>query len=693
MARSIQCIGLAACVLAAQYVAAQEILSKLIVTDALFNGAKKDAIHSHLQRMLQLDSEREESETLESCSPAALLQDRKCTVQIAAGLKLASKTGIKSSVESKISAPMCKGSDCLNAPMPNNKGSSGSESVEVEGNEPATKLVTYGPMTQDAYQRMVQRKRAAKRDELQKKGALTPELDAFLKSSNAGELKDAFGIPLPAAPTEPRRPRDDFEMRFQPQTPSPDPAIRAPSSSKSSSPSDTSSSKASSDFEMRFQPQSPAMEPGALRQELEAFIAASPVAQHMAHSTASFTTTSTSTTTTSPSAPASSTAENAAELKSVVAAAATLAVAGANVPHQKPSLEDPLPLPAAAKTLNDVAAAAAAAAVGPARPPMTKTQAEAEAAAAAQQVAANTAAAREANLERKRQLVREEAAAAAANKKNAAKRTGSSSSSSPLRGQHKQEQQRRGSGSTTPTTTPSASTKYVHAMRSAPGAPRPISSSSPSVRSKAGVTGYLFVALLAVAAAVGLFVAAAVMEDALLARPSGVKNGAAVATAALPGQWLVLTRGLWRRCRRAFAAARKQLMGHGSDLPMSVNEGSSPVARAVAAASAFVHVFWMHFRHQQLSGAVTAALDASRRASAGGGVASFVPDRASAGGAAAATPASVSSYQPYITSPFAAPLYQQSYGAAAMAASSTSYVIESDVSAAVTVDGNLRRRH
>lgn len=78
-------------------------------------------------------------------------------------------------------APDCKGVDCVVAPMPSENARSGTKSLGPKDMEAAQKTMTYGPMTQDAFQRMVKRKRTAVRDDLQKKGKLSEKLENFLK--------------------------------------------------------------------------------------------------------------------------------------------------------------------------------------------------------------------------------------------------------------------------------------------------------------------------------------------------------------------------------------------------------------------------------------------------------------------------------------------------------------------------------
>ncbi|GIL64024.1 hypothetical protein Vafri_18013 [Volvox africanus] len=668
MARSICSISLIVCVMAARHVAAQDILGKMIPSDALFSGVKKDVIHGHLQRMLQMDIQHEELETVEDCSPAALFEDKKCVAQSRADSKLSS-TSTMLSVEATRGAPNCKGPDCVIAPMPGSKATIETKAPGVERQIQNTKVVTYGPMTQDAYERMVQRKRTALREELQKKGTLTAELEAFLQTSGA-QLKDAFGIPFPAGPSEPRA-RDDFEMRFLPQAPSPDPAIKRTTTSASSDVSkatSTSSSSTRGDFEMGFEPQTPTMDPNALRSELEAFIAAaSPAPQHaIQHSTAIPTTAATTTTANTntqnriPDATPTTATVELTQPATVTASTTTSELdpaSGNQQDHQR------LPLKS---VLRDAGVPTS----GPARPPMT----EQEAARLASQQAAN-AAVREAALAHERQIVRE---GLTTGKKASVQKTATVSSSTfSSVGQQKSSdshQHRRttsGNNLNTATTTGRAT---ANAKRGA--GPRIVHRASPS---SWNITSYLSVAFLVAVVAFVLFVLTAVMEDALVARPNSVRNGDV--TVALPAHWLALTHSLWRRCRRAFIAARKQLTGHGSDLPMSVNDGSGSISRAAAAAAVFANVFWSHLRRQHLGGAVAAAFDASRRTSAGG----IAPDRSSSGGAAAT-----------YSSPFAAPQYQQSHGAISpIATPPMSYVIEADGSAAATaaMELNLRRRH
>ncbi|GLI71432.1 hypothetical protein VaNZ11_016646 [Volvox africanus] len=668
MAHSVRSISLVVCVLAAQHVASQDILSKLIPADTFFSGMKKDVVHGHLQRMLQMDIQREEPETVEDCSPAALFEDKKCVAKSGADSKL-SPSPTMLSVEAARGAPNCKGPDCVIAPMPSSKATIDMKAPGVERQVKNTKVVTYGPMTQDAYERMVQRKRTALREELQKKGALTAELEAFLQTTGA-QLKDAFGIPFPAGPSEPRA-RDDFEMRFQPQAPSPDPAIKRTTTSVSSETfkaTATSSSSTRGDFEMRFEPQTPTMDPNALRSELEAFIAAaSPAPQHAIHQgTAIPTTTTTGAADTQNRIPdaAPEPATEAIDMThpTTVTARTTTSELDPGFANQQDHQRLPLK-----SVLHDAGVPTS----GPARPPMTEQEA---ARLAAQQVA--NAAVREAALARKRQMVRE---LLKTGKKASVQNTATVSPPALFSMGHQKpsdSQQRRrttsGNNLSTATTTGRATAKV---MRDGRG-PRTIRRVPPS---SWNVTSYLSVAFLVAVVALVLIVLTAVMEDALVARPNNVRNGDV--TVALPTQWLALTHNLWRRCLRAFAAARKQFTGHGSDLPMSANEGSGSISRAAAAATEFTQVFWSHLRHQHLGGAVSAAFDASCRTSAGG----IVPDRLSVGGAAAA-----------YSSPFAAPQFQQSHGAISpIATPPMSYVIEADGSAAATaaLELNLRRRH
>jgi hypothetical protein len=57
----------------------------------------------------------------------------------------------------------------------------GASDASEQKQAPDQKVVGYGPMTQEAFQRMVQRKRTALREELKKAGTLTAELDTFLQ--------------------------------------------------------------------------------------------------------------------------------------------------------------------------------------------------------------------------------------------------------------------------------------------------------------------------------------------------------------------------------------------------------------------------------------------------------------------------------------------------------------------------------
>ncbi|GIL91366.1 hypothetical protein Vretimale_17752 [Volvox reticuliferus] len=668
MAHCMNFLSLVLCVLAVQYATAQDLLGKTIPTDALFSNVKKDAIHGHLQRMLQMDIQREELEIVEDCSPAGLIEEKKCVAQSVAGSKLSSTSNMLP-IEATRSAPNCKGPDCLVAPMPGEKLLVDLKATGPERQVSTAKFVPYGPMTQDSFERMVQRKRAALREELQKKGSLTAELEAFLQTSGT-QLKDAFGIPLPAGPSEPR-PRDDFEMRFQPQAPSPDPAIKLASTSASSdTPKATSTSSSSDrgDFEMRFEPQTPAMDPNALRSELKAFIAAaSPAPQHAIQDSTTVPPTISSATTNDQSHTA-----NATSTVMIDVAHPTAATANANTSLAHPELESGnQPEGHQRQKSISVLRDAGVPTSGPARPPMT----EQEAARLASQQAAN-AAARDAALARKRQMVLEEHATGktASVKHAAAVSTSASLSTSQPKSSSDSQQRRRSGGNNLSTKAPTGRT--TSKAKSGGAATRTIGRVSSSSWS---VINYLSVAVLLAVLAFALFVMTAVMEDALLARPTSVRNGAGMV--ALPTQWLALAHSLWRRCRRAFTAARKQLTGHCSDLPMSANEGSGPISRAVAAATVFAHVFWSHLSKQQFGGAVSAAFDASRRTSTG----SALPDRLSAGGAAAV-----------YSSPFAAPQFQQFHGTIApVATPSMSYVIEADGSAAATaaMELNLRRRH
>ncbi|KXZ53890.1 hypothetical protein GPECTOR_6g808 [Gonium pectorale] len=631
--------------------------------------------------------EPKEPAGFDSCSPASLPPRLNC--RIPGSVPESVLNNVKSPIpfkeddERSASNPAAR-SSCSGAECP----ATGAEADEaaMEARSPPqqrpllTRDVMYGPMTQESYERMVVRKRAALRERLMREGRLSKELDAFLKE--APSRLDANGIPMPApSATGPRdAPRNalaDFEMRFKPQSPAPAPTETVEAASAPRRPSD--------DFEMVYEPAapSPAPQPRGDRtaEPTTERVAASPEGAASWHARERLRADTAAALQDSarrlqqrqggPGRPPMTEAEEAAKLgpqeaanlaarKRAAAAAAAArrrAATGAGVTGQE--LRKPL-LVRAPGAATAAAAKSSSSSSGPAdldwgsmpassqpadgMPEVPRELLERSVGAKLKAAGAKEPAGvpllgapddtgafnpdvtaqhrRRTDIERVL-MVDAEAEAGAAGKAKAKAKAAAEAEVTAVQARRR-----------------AAALDEIRRQRAKAEAERAAAAAA-AAGSWALLDYVCLFALLAVIP-VAVLMAAAILEEIFVpapVSPSLCGRPRRQAGTPLPLHWLALTHALWRRSRRAFAAARKHLTGHASDLPTSANEGSGALARAVAAASGFVHVFLAHLcdlRHGSAAPpACSPAAAAAARAARASGDGARSP-LASCGGAAAA---------------------------------------------------------
>ncbi|KAG2496706.1 hypothetical protein HYH03_005119 [Edaphochlamys debaryana] len=524
-------------------------LEKTFGSDA--SAMKKDVGLSHLERMLQVEETAKAVEEVpkepsisfdshEYCSPAALSSPTK----------------------------RCR-------PNPAEE--------DAERKEELAKMArsSFGPMTSQAYERLVAKKRAARLSKIESAGGIRSVLDSFKKADDPfvkaavapvhQYMADKDGIPLPAAnsvPAEPELPSSarDFTLPKTKVAESPAPQAFRPAA----------------DFDLP-----------------KGAVAASPAPQGAESAAAKPQPKSTETVAPSPapqgaelltdSAPSAYSAY--AKLRSEEAAAAA-----ADADAKKAAAAKAEPALGSSAWVRQEAAkqAAAAKAEGPARPPQGAEEA-AKATTGRQQAMARAA-------------IQRKAANVAGNRNAAQTMAGGKrlrSSAAAAKAAAEGVTIIRDEAASRPQARPRAEVeKLVNAAKvNARKAASTVASGAAAMgnlaRSKAAeaealaaanawqVVDYIVVAAVLVLAPLAVFMAAAVLEDAFLSPSQAVRAEGT----SLAAHYLELTHALWRRMRRALSAARVAVTGHASDLPTSDNEGRGAIPRAVAASASALHAF------------------------------------------------------------------------------------------------------
>eukprot|EP00198_Chlamydomonas_reinhardtii_P001129 XP_001690464.1 predicted protein [Chlamydomonas reinhardtii] len=240
-----KCLTTVVVCLLASTVAAQVIADEKKTLEEAFFGSRKGL--GRLERMLQIETEPEpepKEPTGTSCGPAALTDRTDCAAPVTSDQPAPTVTTTTSKPSEEGRQQTCTGPDCLEAPMPGQVGAPNHAASDAAAQAPQTRPLTYGPMTSTAFDRMVAKKRAAVRAQVEAAGGMDGMLKTFMEAhadpfKEAAALKvprhasDEAGIPIPSASSassgsskqqQPPPVRRDFEMRFAAEAPAMAPA-------------------------------------------------------------------------------------------------------------------------------------------------------------------------------------------------------------------------------------------------------------------------------------------------------------------------------------------------------------------------------------------------------------------------------------------------------------------------------------
>ncbi|GFR51815.1 hypothetical protein Agub_g14275 [Astrephomene gubernaculifera] len=596
MARCRMCFFAVVCVIAIHHGWLQAAPMNSLMTEMLLRDVRKEGLSGHLHRMLEDHIEQKprphEQAGSDNCAPASLTLTSDCRASQAPKSSLPTTSHKKEGV----SGPTCSGSNCLVAPMPGALSTPKSDITGSSGQRvPQQKLTSFGPMTERAYGRLMQRKRAA---------AMKAKVlgDPDRHHHGFGES----GIPLPAphstsssAITSSTKPaasissdNGGLSSAAPVETPAADPNMPT-------TPSSGSSSSSSNNVLSRLQapPLTPQPRTGGTA------------------ATATDTVAATATTATKQPHQKQLRATEAAHMGSSKGnKVANAANKGAKQPQEVRTAMEALLArkqeAAATSGSHAVHNADAGITVSSSRPaghrsPNQPSSTVAIADEPASQHPQHPRGHRHSEIERLLLLGDAKPAAMPANEavlRNDARGNGAvqprPTAGSQGSGQPSSSLSQRGRSSASADKT-AATAEQQRVSNGGRNSNRSSNRNSGSGSRKAwGVVDFACVLLALLLLGAAVFTAVAVIEDLTeggsntRASTSGGRRSSSKSLDGTPLllHWLNLTRRLWRRCRRAFVFARTQLTGHTSHLPTSANEGTG----AVAVACAFVRHFWIH---------------------------------------------------------------------------------------------------